>query len=185
LHNTTYSTYDRIELRYTGNGCHGTQQHRIYTCYSVLLETPRFRRRRTLAKLIKLKNTWSPLPVSQAIAMINLHRPPFTDSVVFSHSRATIDYSHRSSAAESGLLPRHSGSTCFTAVMLRVASLLSALLALAAKENGIAALPIAITWDIIRLHQQSADTWHHADDDSGRSARCGGPKTYPSSNSSK
>lgn len=41
-------------------------------------------------------------------------------------------------------------------LLLRAASLLSALLALAAKENGIAALPVAITWDIIRLHQQQS-----------------------------
>ena len=34
----------------------------------------------------------------------------------------------------------------------KVVSVVSALLALAAKENGIAVLPIAITWDIIRLH---------------------------------
>lgn len=73
------------------------------------------------------------------------------------NSRATIDYSRPTT--ESGL-PRHSGSTCFTAVMLRVASLLSALLALAAKENGIAALPIAISWDMIRLHRQQS-AWPH------------------------
>ena len=34
---------------------------------------------------------------------------------------------------------------------LRVASLVAALLSLAAKENGIACLPIAATWDLIRL----------------------------------
>ena len=38
-------------------------------------------------------------------------------------------------------------------VLLKITSLLSALFALAAKENGIAALPVAITWDVIR-HQQ-------------------------------
>ncbi|EFX75764.1 hypothetical protein DAPPUDRAFT_107640 [Daphnia pulex] len=79
-----------------------------------------------------------------------------------------MDYSR-----PSGLpLRLHSGtssSTCATAVVLRVASLLSALLALAAKENGIAALPIAISWDMIRLmhQQQQQSTWHH-DDRSGR-----------------
>lgn len=75
-----------------------------------------------------------------------------------------MDYSR-----PSGLPHRlHSGSssTCVTAVVLRLASLLSALLALAAKENGIAALPIAISWDMIRLHQHQQSTWHH--DDSGR-----------------
>jgi hypothetical protein len=35
-------------------------------------------------------------------------------------------------------------------VLLKLSSLFSALLALAAKENGIAALPVCITWDVIR-----------------------------------
>lgn len=102
--------------------------------------------------------------------------------------RATIDYSQRSSLKKNGLSPRrHSGNICFTVLMLRVASLLSALLALAAKENGIAALPIAITWDIIRLHQQSTGTSHDKDGDgSDRTARCasGGSKTSSSNSSS-
>lgn len=91
----------------------------------------------------------------------------YNDSFLLNFYRATtMDYSRPSG------LPRrlHSGtsSTSTCAVVLRVASLLSALLALAAKENGIAALPIAISWDMIRLHQQQQSTWHHDDDRSGR-----------------
>ncbi|XP_057381513.1 protein O-mannosyl-transferase TMTC1-like [Daphnia carinata] len=69
-----------------------------------------------------------------------------------SHDRATMN-NQKSFGMRSG--SRHP-VTCFNVLLLRIVSLLSAFLALAAKENGIAALPVAITWDIIRLHQQSA-----------------------------
>lgn len=46
---------------------------------------------------------------------------------------------------------RHAGDWPRLGFFWKVISLVSALLALAAKENGIAVLPIAITWDIIRL----------------------------------
>ena len=55
---------------------------------------------------------------------------------------------------------RQPSSAGFNVLFLRTASLVSALLALAAKENGIAALPVAITWDIIRPHQPSKCVQH-------------------------
>ncbi len=41
--------------------------------------------------------------------------------------------------------------------LLRAASLVSALCALASKENGIAALPVVIVWDIICLMTNNKD----------------------------
>lgn len=45
---------------------------------------------------------------------------------------------------------KSSSSSALARFTLRGASLISAFLALAAKENGIACLPIAVTWDFIR-----------------------------------
>lgn len=85
-----------------------------------------------------------------------------------SHDRATMN-NQKSGEMRSG--SRHP-VTCFNVLFLRIVSLLSAFLALAAKENGIAALPVAITWDIIRLHQQSASSCD--------TRRCGRGKIYTS-----
>ncbi|KAI9552752.1 putative transmembrane and TPR repeat-containing protein 1-like [Daphnia sinensis] len=82
-----------------------------------------------------------------------------------SHDRATMR-----NQQSSGM--RRHPVTCFNVPLLRIVSLLSAFLALAAKENGIAALPVAITWDIIRLHQQSASSCD--------TRRCGRGKIYTS-----
>lgn len=162
-----------------GNGCHGTL-HRILVI-SLLLERVLDFVGDKLVKLCRIKNRFCLFHEQLQLLIYIVYSPPFI-SFPFSLSiqRATMDYSQRSSVKKSGLSLGHSGSsTCFTVLVLRIVSLLSALLALAAKENGIAALPIAITWDIIRLHQQSAGTWNDEDNGSGRTARClnGGSKT--------
>jgi len=51
----------------------------------------------------------------------------------------------------------HDRAASAGALCWKATSLVSALLALAAKENGIAVLPIAITWDIMRLHSSKSD----------------------------